>query len=74
MCTNIHCHLDQNNILGPDNNEFRAMHFTESQLLSHGMLKYWGTGRQIDVAILDFSKAFGTVLHQCRTVSNVTSS
>ena len=39
---------------------------TESQLLltTHDMLKFWDTGKQLDVAILDFSKTFDTVPHQ----------
>ncbi len=66
MCTHIRCHLDQHKVLGPENHGFRAKHSTESQLLitTHDMLKFWDTGKQLDVAILDFSKAFDTVPHQ----------
>ncbi len=65
-CTHICHHLDQHNILGPENHGFRAKHSTKLQLLltTHDMLKFWDTGRQLDVAILNFSKAFANVSHQ----------
>ncbi len=66
MCTHIRRHLDHHKILGPENHGFRAKHSTESQLLltTHDMLKFWDAGKQLDVAILDFSKTFDTVPHQ----------
>ena len=66
MCMHTHRHLDQLNILGPENHEFliQGKHFTESRLflIAHNTLKYWDTRRQIDVAVLDFSKAL-TLFH-----------
>jgi hypothetical protein len=64
-CTHIRAHLDKYNILTPANHGFRAKHSTETQLLltTHDMMKQRDLGKQIDVSILDFSKAFDTVPH-----------
>ena len=46
------------------NHGFRAKHSTEIQLLtSHDTLKNRDQWKQLDVAILDFSKAFNTIPH-----------
>jgi len=65
-CSHLHRHIDTNNILGEASHGFRAKHFTETQLLvtSHDLLKHVDQGKQLDVLILDFSKAFDTVMHR----------
>ena len=64
--THLWRHIDQHNILGEANHGFRARYSTETQLLTttHDMLKQRDKGKQLDVVILDFSKAFDTVPHQ----------
>ena len=66
LCTHIRRHLDTHDILGPENHGFRAKHSTETQLLltTHDLLKNKDAGKQLDVIILDFSKAFDTVPHR----------
>ena len=66
ICSHIRRHADRYYILGEANHGFRAKHSTETQLLltTHDMLKNRDQGKQIDVAILDFSKAFDTVPHR----------
>jgi len=66
LCTHIRKHLDHHGILTPANHGFRAKHSCESQLLitTHDILKQRDGGKQVDVAILDFSKAFDTVPHR----------
>ena len=66
LCTHIRRHLDNHEILGPENYGFRAKHSTETQLLltTHDMMKSRDVGNQLDVIILDFSKAFDTVPHR----------
>ena len=65
FCTHIRHHLDMYGILTPYNHGFREKHSCESQLLvtTHDMLCKLDTGSQVDVAVLDFSKAFDTVPH-----------
>jgi len=65
-CSHIRKQTDRYNILGEANHGFRAKHSTETQLLltTHDMLKNRDMGKQLDVAILDFSKAFDTVPHR----------
>ena len=65
FCTHIRRHLDRHGILTPDNHGFRAKHSCESQLLltTHDILRHRDSGKQVDIAILDFSKAFDTVPH-----------
>ena len=66
LCTHIRAHLDYHQILAPENHGFRSRHSCETQLLltTHDLLKERDNGKQIDVAILDFSKAFDTVPHK----------
>ena len=63
LCTHIRAHLDHHQILAPENHGFRSRHSCETQLLltTHDLLKERDNGKQIDVAILDFFKAFNTV-------------
>ncbi|KAI8485009.1 hypothetical protein Bbelb_372550 [Branchiostoma belcheri] len=58
-------HLEEHNILLPTQHGFRAKHSCESQLIStlHGLFYWFDRGTQIDMAILDFSKAFDSVPH-----------
>ena len=58
-------HLDRYQILTPLNHGFRAGHSCESQLLItiHDLMRYLDRKVQVDLAILDFSKAFDTVPH-----------
>ena len=62
LCTHIRRHLDNHEILCPENHGFRAKHSTETQLLltTHDMMKSRDVGNQPDVIILDFSRAFDT--------------
>ena len=50
----------------PANHGFRKGHSCESQLLltTHELLKYRDAKLQVDIGILDFSKAFDTVPHK----------
>ena len=65
LCSHIRGHLDWQGILTPFNHGSRVSHSCESQLLftTHDMLQRVDRGEQVDEAILDFSKAFGTVPH-----------
>ena len=66
ICTHIRGHLDYHGILTPANHGFRKKHSCETQLLltTHDLLRLRDEGHQVDVAILDFSKAFDTVPHK----------
>ena len=59
-------HLEKNKILTSLNHGFRSGYSCETQLLTatHDLLSSYDNGRQVDVAILDFSKAFDTVPHR----------
>ena len=61
----IRNHLDKHNILSPYQHGFRYKHSCESQLLitTHDLMKHHDKKHQVDVAVLDFSKAFDTVPH-----------
>ena len=63
--THIISHLESQNILTHLNHGFRAGYSTETQLITtiHDLLTSFDSGKQIDLAILDFSKAFDTVPH-----------
>ena len=65
VCSHIRGHADTHNILGEEHYGFRKNHSTETQLIltTYDMLKQRDSGKQLDVIILDFSKAFDTVPH-----------
>ena len=58
-------HLESNKILTALNHGFRSGFSTETQLIAttQDLLSSFDEGHQIDMAILDFSKAFDTVPH-----------
>ena len=66
VCKHIRNHLDKHNILSPLQHGFRHKHSCETQLLitTNDLLMKRDKNVQIDVAILDFSKAFDTVPHR----------
>ena len=65
LCTHIRGHLDDKGISTPANHGFRKDHSCETQLLTtHELLKHRDAKRQVDIGILDFSKAFDTVPHK----------
>jgi hypothetical protein len=55
-------HLEKNKVLTTLNHDFRSGYSCETQLLItiNDLLKSCDKGKQIDMAILDFSKAFDT--------------
>lgn len=61
----IRNHLDMHGILSPFQHGFRYKHSCESQLLitTHDLMRHRDKNHQVDVAVLDFSKAFDTVPH-----------
>lgn len=65
ICKHMLNHFENFNILSSLNHGFRSGYSTETQLLvtMHDLLKSNDVKRQMDIAILDFSKAFDTVPH-----------
>ena len=65
LCSQISDYLDRHNILSPYQYGFRKKLSCESQLLvtTHDLLKRLDKREEVDVAILDFSKAFDVVPH-----------
>ena len=65
VCHHVLEHLDQHRILSSFQYGFRAMRSCETQLLTtiHDFMTNYDNKRQIDIAILDFAKAFDTVPH-----------
>ena len=61
----IHEHLEQHNILTPVQHGFRKGHSYDMQLLItvHDLMLVRDKNKQVDMAVLDFSKSFNTVLH-----------
>ncbi|XP_071950745.1 uncharacterized protein [Antedon mediterranea] len=61
-------HIEKFNIIKPYQHGFLKKHSCETQLLNtiEEIIRHFdqGSKRQIDVQILDFSKAFDTVAHQ----------
>ena len=66
ICSHVRRHLDAHCVLTDFQHGFRGGHSCESQLLvTLGDLLYWRDRKvQVDVAVLDFAKAFDTVPHQ----------
>ncbi len=66
ICKHLMTHLESNNILSNLNHGFRSGYSCETQLLTtlHDLFRSHDLGHQIDVAILDFSKAFDMVPHK----------
>jgi hypothetical protein len=65
ICTHMMKHLETNKILTNLNHGFRSGYSCETQLITtlNDLLTEHDQGNQIDIAILDFSKAFDTVPH-----------
>ena len=65
ICKHILDHLEKNKILTSLNHGFRSGYSCETQLVTtiHDLLGKYDVGTQIDMVILDFSKAFDTVPH-----------
>ena len=67
IVSNVMDHLDLNRILTDCQHGFRARRSCETQLLTlvHNLASTLDTGKQqVDLAVLDFSKAFHRVPHQ----------
>ena len=66
ICKHMLKHLERNKVLTTLNHGFRSGYSCETQLLTtmNDLLKSYDTGKQVDIAILDFSKAFDTVPHK----------
>ena len=67
LCFHSSRHLHWQRILMPFNHGFLGCHPCESQPLvtTHDVLQRADRGEQVDVAILNYSKAFDTVPHHC---------
>jgi len=67
VCHSIRDHLDNNAILSAFQHGFRYGFSCDSQLLStvdHDLMSGFDRIKQVDVAVLDFSKTFDIVPHQ----------
>ena len=65
ICRHIFTHLESNKILTSLNHGFRSGYSCETQLLTtaNDLVTSFDNNKQVDVAVLDFSKAFDTVPH-----------
>ena len=65
-------HSDQYNIINPLQHGFRRKHSTVTQLLltTADLAKYHDENKQVDIGILDFSKAFDLVSH-CKLLAKL---
>ena len=65
VCSHIRDHLDEHKILTLVQHGFRGGHSCESQLLGtlHDLMGWRDRKVQVDMAVLDFAKAFDTVPH-----------
>ena len=63
--SNIMDHLDQHSVLSDKQHGFHSKHSTETQLIltTHDLSKSLNNKSQVDMIIIDFSKAFDTVPH-----------
>ena len=66
VVSNIMRNLDSHNALNESQHGFRQNRYCETQLLltTDDLSKNINSGKQVDVAILDFSKAFDKVSHR----------
>ena len=66
VCRAIMHHLEENDILTSKNHGFRSGFSCETQLVAtmDELSSSYDQGKQVDIAILDFSKAFDTVPHK----------
>ena len=66
LCHNIMNHLESNHILNDYQYGFRSSHFCQAQLISiiEELQLALDCHHQVDLLMLDFSKAFDTVPHQ----------
>jgi len=66
VCHSIRAHLDNCAILSAFQHGFRSGFSCDSQLLStvHDLMSIFDRKKQVDVAVLDFSKAFDVVPHR----------
>ena len=66
ICRYLLQYLEKNGILSNLNHGFRAGYSCDTQLLTtvHDLLKSYENNNQVDIAILDFSKAFHTAPHK----------
>jgi len=66
VCHSIRAYLDNNAILSVFQHGFRSGFSCDSQLLStvHDLLSCFDRNKQVDVAVLNFSKAFNVVPHR----------
>ena len=71
ICRHLLKHLEKNKILTNLNHGFRSGYSFETQLLTtiNDFLQEHDKGHQLDVAILDFSKAFDTVPHRTSSIN-----
>ena len=66
VCRHLNDHLDQHHLLSRFQHGFHTRHSCETQLLTtvHDLMQMFDSRKQVDVAVLDFSKAFDTVPHR----------
>ena len=66
ICSHIRSHLDNYSVLSKLQHGFRKFFSCETQLLVtiQDLLSYFDKNIQIDIAVLDFSKAFDTMPHK----------
>ena len=66
ICRHILQHLEEHNILAGVQHGFRKGHSCETQLIEtlHDLQQHKDNKHQVDVIVLDFSKAFDTVPHR----------
>ena len=66
VCKHVHDHLDENGLLSDTQHGFRRKHSCETQLIItlNDFYKSFNLRTQVDVGILDFSRAFDTVPHE----------
>jgi len=66
ICKHIMLHLESHGILTPRQHGFLSLHSCESQLIItlNDFVRAWDEDTQLDVTVLDLSKAFDKVPHQ----------